>query len=60
MPRGSHLLIQARTKVLNEELDQTFQLSCPVFRKPDDDLNKAHSSFRFLGSRVVGGALPSV
>ena len=39
--RGAHLLLQARIKVLNEELDQTFQRWYPGFRKVDDNLNKA-------------------
>ena len=30
---GAHLLLQARTKVLNDELDQTFQRWYPGFRK---------------------------
>ncbi|HYP66745.1 MAG TPA: ISKra4 family transposase [Thiobacillaceae bacterium] len=32
-PRGAHLLLQARTKVLNDELDQTFRRWYPNFRK---------------------------
>lgn len=40
-PRGAHLLLQARTKVLNEELDQTFQRWYPGFRKTDDHLTRA-------------------
>jgi hypothetical protein len=32
-PRGAHLLLQMRTKVLNEELDQMFQQWYPNFRK---------------------------
>lgn len=31
--RGAHLLLQARTQVLNDELDQTFQRWYPSFRK---------------------------
>jgi hypothetical protein len=31
---GAHLLLQARTKVLNDELDQTFRRWYPGFRKP--------------------------
>jgi hypothetical protein len=30
---GAHLLLQARTKVLNDELDQTFQRWHPGFQK---------------------------
>ena len=33
--RGAHLLLQTRTKVLNGELDQTFQVWYPGFRKTD-------------------------
>ncbi len=35
-PRGAHLLLQARTKVLNEELDQTFRRWYPGFRKIEE------------------------
>lgn len=34
--RGVHLLLQARTKVLNEELDQTFRQWYPGFRKIEE------------------------
>lgn len=40
-PRGAHLLLQVRTKVLNEELDQTFQRWYPGFREADNQLNHA-------------------
>lgn len=40
-PRGAHLLLQARTQVLNDELDQTFQRWYPNFRKTDASLKKA-------------------
>lgn len=33
--QGAHLLLQARTKVLNDELDQTFRRWYPSFRKDD-------------------------
>ena len=31
-PRGAHLLLQTRTKVLNEELEDTFRQWYPAFR----------------------------
>jgi hypothetical protein len=31
-PRGAHLLLQTRTKVLNEELEDTFRQWYPTFR----------------------------
>ena len=31
-PRGAHLLLQTRTKVLNEELEETFRQWYPAFR----------------------------
>jgi hypothetical protein len=34
--RGAHLLLQARTQVLNNELDRTFQRWYPGFRKSED------------------------
>jgi hypothetical protein len=40
-PRGAHLLLQVRTKVLNEELDQTFQRWYPGFRNATDQLKQA-------------------
>lgn len=40
-PRGAHLLLQVRTKVLNEELDQTFQRWYPGFRHATDQLPNA-------------------
>jgi hypothetical protein len=30
--RGAHLLLQTRTKVLNQELDEVFRRWCPKFR----------------------------
>jgi hypothetical protein len=33
---GAHLLLQARTKVLNDELDQTFRRWYPGFQKTND------------------------
>jgi len=30
--RGAHLLLQTRTKVLNQELEDTFRQWCPAFR----------------------------
>jgi hypothetical protein len=32
--RGAHLLLQMRTKVLNDDLDQMFQKWHPAFRQP--------------------------
>jgi len=40
-PRGAHLLLQVRTKVLNEELDQTFQRWYPGFREADHQRKNA-------------------
>jgi hypothetical protein len=31
--RGAHLLLQMRTKVLNDDLDRTFQKWYPAFRQ---------------------------
>jgi len=31
-PRGAHLLLQTRTKVLNDELEDSFRQWYPVFR----------------------------
>jgi len=31
-PRGAHLLLQTRTKVLNEDLEETFRGWYPAFR----------------------------
>jgi hypothetical protein len=31
-PRGAHLLLQTRTKVLNEELEDAFRKWYPAFR----------------------------
>lgn len=39
--RGAHLLLQARTQVLNDELDQTFQRWYPNFRKTDATFKNA-------------------
>jgi len=39
--QGAHLLLQARIKVLNDELDQTFQRWYPNFWKADANLKKA-------------------
>ena len=39
--QGAHWLLQTRTQVLNEELDQTFQRWYPGFRKADAHLKKA-------------------
>jgi len=33
-PRGAHLLLQTRTRVLNGDLDQLIRLRYPTFRKP--------------------------
>ncbi len=51
-PRGAHLLLQARTQVLNDELDQTFWRWYPTFRKTDATLKKQRSSPGFLCSRT--------
>jgi hypothetical protein len=32
--KGAHLLVQARTKVLNEEWDECFRVRFPGFRPP--------------------------
>src|SRR5260370_16929782 len=34
-PRGAHLLLQTRTRVLNGDLDQLIRLRYPAFSKPD-------------------------
>jgi hypothetical protein len=33
-PRGAHLLLQTRTRVLNGDLDQLIRRRYPAFRKP--------------------------
>lgn len=33
-PRGAHLLLQTRTRVLNGDLDQLIRRRYPVFRRP--------------------------
>jgi hypothetical protein len=33
-PKGAHLLLQVRTKVLNDELGEVFQHWYPAFVKP--------------------------
>jgi hypothetical protein len=34
-PRGAHLLLQTRTRVLNGDLDQLIRRRYPAFRKPE-------------------------
>ena len=36
-PRGAHLLLQARTRVLNDDLEKTFRQHYPGFRVPADE-----------------------
>jgi hypothetical protein len=36
-PRGAHLLLQTRTRVLNGDLDQLIRGRYPAFRKPAGD-----------------------
>jgi hypothetical protein len=37
-PRGAHLLLQTRTKVLNEDLEETFRGWYPAFRHDAEGL----------------------
>ena len=37
-PRGAHLLLQTRTKVLNEDLEETFRGWYPIFRHDAEGL----------------------
>ncbi len=37
-PRGAHLLLQVRTKVLNEDLEETFRQRYPGFRPPREEV----------------------
>jgi len=36
-PKGAHLLLQMRTRVLNDELEQTFRQWHPGFRAANDE-----------------------
>lgn len=36
-PRGAHLLLLVRTKVLNEDSEGAFRRRCPGFRTPPDE-----------------------
>ena len=36
-PRGAHLLLQTRTRVLNNELEETFRRWYPKFRVPSQN-----------------------
>jgi hypothetical protein len=40
-PRGAHLLLQMRTRVLNDELRQTFQRWYPRMRNEEVELKGA-------------------
>lgn len=40
-PRGAHLLLQVRTKVLNEDLEEAFRRHYPGFRPPPDEVLEA-------------------
>lgn len=37
-PRGAHLLLQVRTRVLNDDLEETFRRRYPGFRTPPDEV----------------------
>jgi hypothetical protein len=39
-PRGAHLVLQTRTRVLNDELRQTFQRWYPAMRNEEIELNE--------------------
>jgi hypothetical protein len=39
-PRGAHLLLQVRTRVLNDDLEETFRRRHPGFRPPPDEALK--------------------
>ena len=64
--RGAHLLLQTRTKVLNDELDDVFrrwyprfrpqpQTTAPERRRPDPRVTAALSISRMSSPRCVGG-----
>jgi hypothetical protein len=66
-PRGAHLLLQTRTRVLNGDLDQLIRRRDPAFRKPAGNDRQATTLRPFCDglqiprstSRAVGNATAS-
>jgi hypothetical protein len=57
-PRGAHLLLQIRTRVLDEEWENTFRRWYPAFRPEGQQAKKAADPPEISRSPRVGSGSP--